>query len=174
MSDVFEHCEHIPLWEQAALAERPNLDAILDGYRATVDWPAAGFWRELAAANPDALILLSVRRDAETWWRSADSTIFDGLRREIPPPAFMAMWRALTQRSSLAGLDHETAVAFYDRHNADVRATADPARLMEWQPGDGWEPICDALGVAVPDEPFPHANTTEEFLERRTAPPAEG
>jgi hypothetical protein len=25
------------------------------------------------------------------------------------------------------------------------------------------------LGVPVPDEPFPHTNTTKEFLERRAA-----
>jgi hypothetical protein len=172
MSEVFEHRDHIALWERAALSDRPSLDAILDGYRAIVDWPGISFWRELAAANPDAVILLSVRRDAETWWKSADTTIFDGLRRGIPPPEFLAMWNALTRRSALEGLDHDTAIAFYERHNADVRATADPARLLEWQPGDGWGRICDALGVGVPDEPFPHTNTTEEFLERRTAPPA--
>ena len=43
----------------------------------------------------------------------------------------------------------------------------DPARLVEWQPGDGWEPICAALGVAVPDEPFPHENTTADFRGRQ-------
>ena len=44
-----------------------------------------------------------------------------------------------------------------------VRAAVPPERLVEWQPGDGWEPICDALGVPVPDVPFPHANTTDDF-----------
>lgn len=44
-----------------------------------------------------------------------------------------------------------------------MRATAPADRLLVWQTGDGWEPICDALGLAVPDEPFPHTNTTEEF-----------
>ena len=34
---------------------------------------------------------------------------------------------------------------------------------MEWQPGDGWAPLCNALGEPVPDEPFPHTNTAEEF-----------
>lgn len=32
--------------------------------------------------------------------------------------------------------------------------------------GDGWAPLCEALGVAVPDEDFPHVNTTEQFRER--------
>jgi hypothetical protein len=48
-----------------------------------------------------------------------------------------------------------------------VRAEVPAERLVEWQPGDGWAPLARALGVAVPDEPFPHTNTTEEFNTRR-------
>ena len=59
--------------------------------------------------------------------------------------------------------DKASVIAAYERHNADVRATADPKRLVDWTAGDGWEPICSALGVPVPDAPFPHVNTTEEF-----------
>ena len=59
--------------------------------------------------------------------------------------------------------DPAAAKAAYEAHNADVRATAPADRLVDWQPGDGWEPICNALGVAVPSEPFPHVNTTDEF-----------
>jgi hypothetical protein len=28
---------------------------------------------------------------------------------------------------------------------------------------DGWEPLCAALGVPVPDEPFPHTNMRAEW-----------
>ena len=28
----------------------------------------------------------------------------------------------------------------------------------------GWQPLCDFLGVAEPDEPFPRTNDTESFL----------
>ena len=38
---------------------------------------------------------------------------------------------------------------------------------IDWQPGDGWEPICAALDVPVPAEPFPHTNTTAEFRAMR-------
>jgi sulfotransferase family protein len=172
MAEVFEHREHIPVWEHEAQSERPNLDPVLEGYSAIVDWPGAAFWRELADANPRAVILLSTRSDAETWWRSADRTIFDGVRREIPPPEFLAMWRQVARRGFTERLEHRPAIAAYERHNARVRATADPRRLVEWQPGDGWQPLCEALGVAVPAEPFPHANSTEEFLSRRTEPEA--
>ena len=174
MAEVFAHPEHIPIWERQAQSAEPNLDEILDGYVAMVDWPGVGFWRELAAANPDAVILLSTRSDAETWWRSADKTIFDGVRRGVPPPEFLEMWRQLTRRGFTDRLDHDSAVEAYERHNADVRATADPGRLVEWQPGDGWQPLCAALGVDVPGEPFPHVNTTEEFLSRRSEPAPAG
>jgi hypothetical protein len=53
----------------------------------------------------------------------------------------------------------------YEEHNAAVRAGTDPSRLVEWQPGDGWEPICAALELPVPDDPFPHVNSTADFLE---------
>ncbi len=59
--------------------------------------------------------------------------------------------------------DERAAKTAYLAHNDNVRATVDPANLLEWCPGDGWEPLASALGVPVPDEPFPHTNTTAEF-----------
>jgi hypothetical protein len=63
--------------------------------------------------------------------------------------------------------DEATAKAGYERHNAEVRAAIPSSRLLEWRASDGWAPLCDALGVPVPDEPFPVTNTTEEWLSRR-------
>ena len=54
-------------------------------------------------------------------------------------------------------------MAAYDAHVAAVRAEIPAERLFEYQPGDGWGPLCAALGLEVPDEPFPHTNTTSEF-----------
>ena len=34
---------------------------------------------------------------------------------------------------------------------------------IDWQPRDGWEPICSALGIPVPDIAVPHANTSDDF-----------
>src|SRR5690242_16311928 len=65
MAEVFEHPEHVPLWDQATRGEMPDWDALFDGYGAAVDWPMAAFWREIGEAYPDALILLSVR-DADS------------------------------------------------------------------------------------------------------------
>jgi hypothetical protein len=31
---------------------------------------------------------------------------------------------------------------------------------------DGWEPLCEFLGVSVPEMPFPHLNDAKEFGDR--------
>jgi hypothetical protein len=66
-------------------------------------------------------------------------------------------------------------MAGYEVHLAAVRSEVPGDRLVEWVAGDGWVPLCDGLGLPVPDEPFPHVNTTEEFRARRAAdgPPPE-
>src|SRR5579883_2023247 len=96
MIEVMKHPEHIPLWEQAAHGSMPDWDALYEGYAATVDWPSGSFWQELSDAYSDAIILLSTREDARTWWESASATIMTGVRDtpENPRPQ-LEMWRAI-------------------------------------------------------------------------------
>ena len=72
-------------WDRALAGDAPDWAQIFDGYVAAVDWPASMFWRELSAANPDALVLLSVRDNAEAWWRSAEATILPVARMALAP-----------------------------------------------------------------------------------------
>jgi len=69
----------------------------------------------------------------------------------------------LTLRFTPDWRDEAAAKAAYLRHNEDVRATADPRRLVDYPTGAGWEPLCAALDLPVPTTPFPHVNTTAEF-----------
>jgi hypothetical protein len=41
--------------------------------------------------------------------------------------------------------------------------------LLVYEPGQGWEPLCRFLSVPVPEQPFPHVNSTEEFRSRLKA-----
>ena len=70
-------------WTDAIEGRDVDWQQILDGYATVVDWPGASFWREISAANPDALVLLSTR-DREAWYRSASDTIFNPI--QAPPP----------------------------------------------------------------------------------------
>jgi hypothetical protein len=163
MAEVIEHPDHAPVWRRAALGEMPDWDGLFRGYAAAVDWPAAAFWQPISEAFPDAVILLSVR-SADSWWESASTTIFPKSRQA--EGEWREMLDAMFAKFSPDLGDRDACIAAFERHNEHVRRTADPKRLLEWTPKDGWEPICRALGVAVPDEPFPRVNTKEEFAAR--------
>jgi hypothetical protein len=34
----------------------------------------------------------------------------------------------------------------------------------------GWPPLCEVLGLPIPAEPFPRANSREAFIARRNGP----
>ena len=175
MVEVFKRPSDVATWTAAANGAHTDWHKLFDGYAAAVDWPAAAFWSQIAEAFPDAVILLSYR-DAEGWWKSANKTIFEGFRRrpqEAPTqgpamnPAFVSMITALFGKTFTPSfLDEAAAKAAFERHNEEVRKRAPRARLVEWQAKDGWGPLCAALGLPVPDEPFPVTNTTEEFRAR--------
>ena len=165
MAEVFVHPEHIPVWHAAARGEPVDWPALFQGYASAVDWPAGSFWPEVAAAFPDALILLSTR-SSESWWKSASQTIFPSSAKMAGSP-WHAMWLDLVRNRFTPRLDDRAAaIAAYERHNADVRAGAPKARLLEWTAQEGWGPLCRALGVPEPSTPFPHANSTDEFMTR--------
>jgi hypothetical protein len=178
MVEVFKRPAHMAAWRAAASGELPDWHKLFDGFAATVDWPSAPFWWEIAEAFPDAVILFS-HRDTDGWWKSATRTIFEGLRRRDRPStggptdsptdnaAFWAMITDLfTKTFTPDVLDEAAAKAAFDRHTADVRQRAPKNRLVEWRAQDGWGPLCAALSVPVPSEPFPVSNTTEEFRAR--------
>jgi len=171
MLDLIERPGDTEHWERAAAGESVAWDWLEQDYVATVDFPAAVFWRELLAESPDALVLLSTRESAQVWWESFQRTILQAMSHEIPPDRpDWARRRAVT----LSVLDRFTpgwrreadAIDGYERHNENVRRTVPRGRLIDWRPGDGWEPICSALGMSIPEDPFPHENTAAEFRAR--------
>lgn len=176
MMEVFKHPEHVPAWHRAMLGDEPDWNALFQGYAAAVDWPVAACWPELMRAYPDALVLLSVR-DPQAWWASADETIFRAIEDH---PGVSEAWRAmvtamLAERWGADTKNREACIAEFEAHNARVRATVPEERLLVWHSGEGWAPICKALGVPIPDAPFPRTNTREDWRARRAAAaPASG
>jgi hypothetical protein len=166
MLEVFPRPDHPATWAAAYDGSPPDWQQMFTGFGAAVDWPAAGLWSEIAEAFPDALILLS-DRDADSWWRSASTTIFTAMGNALakdPAGAWTQMAGKMLAAFTPDWRDEFAAKAAFVAHNDNVRASAPADRLLEWRPADGWAPICERLGLAVPDEPFPHTNTTEDFL----------
>ena len=177
MIDVMADPEHVGLWRAAWRGDDP-WERIFDGYAAAVDWPAAAFWPRLMAFYPQAKVLLTVR-DAKRWYKSARDTIFQSLRDSLRSPDAARRKRArMAHEIIVDGTfggdldDPARAIAIYEANVARVYSDVPADRLIVFDPKDGWQPLCEALGVAPPDEPYPHVNTTAEFHERwgRNAP----
>ncbi len=163
MIEVFPNPHQVPVWRDATTGSMPDWSEFLSGYSSIVDWPGAAFWPELAAAFPDVPVLLSTR-SPESWWTSATNTIFQGIGSAGRDDEWTQMARGVLARSGITDLADEAGckaafVANIERCRAEVAFD----RLVEWTATDGWGPLCRALGVDVPAEPFPVTNTTEEF-----------
>jgi hypothetical protein len=166
MIEMFGRPDQIELFTRAIDGEPVDWTGVYADFSAMVDFPGAIFWREAAAAYPDAPVLLSTR-PAEDWYRSASNTIFLAFDTTPPElaPWMQAMRRGLADRFCADFDDKDAMLAAYERHNAEVRAEVPAERLIDWTPSDGWGPICAGLGVPVPADPFPVTNTTAEFRE---------
>src|ERR1700712_4865879 len=75
MVEIIFNPSQVSVWTDAIQGRPVDWGSVPAGYLSVVDWPGASFWPELSAANPDALVVLSVR-DPEAWYRSATNTIF--------------------------------------------------------------------------------------------------
>jgi hypothetical protein len=174
MVECFGRPEQMAGFTAAIDGDDVDWSVLMADFTAMVDFPGSLFWREIAAANPDAPVLLSTR-DSDAWYTSASNTIFLGMVDGNMPPE-MQSWmqtvkHGLHDRFSDDFENKAAMIAAYEAHNAAVRAEVPADRLVEWTPTDGWGPLCAALDRPVPDEPFPVTNTTKEFREMIGAPP---
>jgi Sulfotransferase domain len=169
MAEIFANPAHLPHWQKAAAGDPVDWDEVFAGYRATVDWPAAYFWAELAEIYPQAKVVLSTR-DADAWYDSFTSTILRvvGAMDKIANPhirATVEMGGRVVGEGVFAGRadDPEHAKAVFHAHLATVRDAIAADRLLVFDVREGWEPLCAFLEVPVPGGPFPRLNDAEQF-----------
>jgi hypothetical protein len=164
MIEVFKN-EAWDLWYEASKdPAHADWATIFKGYESTVDWPNATYWKELADAYPDAKIILT-QRDPDQWFDSTQATIFRQLGQGeggFPRMAAAVVGALFDQQLH----DRELCTRVFREHNARVRATIPAERLLVYEVAQGWGPLCEFLGVPVPDTPMPKTNTTEEFQAR--------
>src|SRR5688572_31427727 len=106
MTNNFTHPERFARWLEAARRKRAGepIDwrPLFAGYRATLDWPGAYFWRELTSAHPDAKVILTVR-DPDRWYASTLATIFNYRNRVHDDDALSERVRLLLLRVGMLG-----------------------------------------------------------------------
>jgi len=164
MVEVFKNPDAPNWWYEAALnPAKANWDRIFKGYNSTVDWPNATFYKELAAAYPDAKVILT-ERDPDDWFESTQATIFaerEGMDPNAPFPRMIG--KVIHELFDGRMHDKDHLISVYKAHNAEVRAAIPPERLLVYHVADGWAPLCEFLGVPAPDGETPKVNSREDF-----------
>jgi hypothetical protein len=163
MRELIKDPEHKRLWRAIAAGAPPDWELVLGKYRACLDWPSAYYWPQLVEAFPEAKVLLTWR-SAESWWASYEKTILpvilaDTETEESAPGSQLLSLRVFGGRFD----DREHCMAVYEANVTAVKERVPAGRLLVHQLGDGWGPLCRHLGVPVPDVPYPHSNTTQDF-----------
>lgn len=166
MTEVFQNSDQAPHFLAAARGEKVNWEEVFKGYRAMVDFPGCHFWRELADAFPQAKVILSTR-DPHSWFKSASETIFQAVQMEPEDPDMRRvseMAREIVLDRTFGGnISEAHAVEVFKAHEEEVKRTIPADRLLVFEAKMGWEPLCDFLGVKVPETPYPRTNSSEEF-----------
>ncbi|MEM7330144.1 MAG: sulfotransferase family protein [Pseudomonadota bacterium] len=174
MMEVFPNDAQLDAWHHIAQGGAPDWDTVFDGFQASVDFPSSVYWRELVAHYPDAKIILTTR-DFDSWYASASETIYPVSRdipgwmtviskvRKIKEMTYGAIWdRVFGGKFE----DKEATRQVFEQHEADVKAAFSADRLLTFHPKQGWAPLCDFLGVPMPDGPFPNVNDRAAFKKR--------
>lgn len=170
MEEVLSKPRQLLYWQAAVAGNAVDWDGAFAEYRSSVDWPSAHYWRELAAHYPDAKLVLTVRPE-DDWWDSYARTIMPTLSPDrtgitdahLQGVVNVSIEIIVKKTFGAAFDDRDAGIAAYQRHIAEVKAALPPERLLEFNVGDGWGPLCAFLGLAVPDGPFPRANSSKEF-----------
>ena len=169
---------HLDFWRRVANSppgRQHDWEQVFARYTAAVDNPASCVWRELMAAYPDAKVILTLHpRGAQAWYESTMDTIyftevmwqFQVLKaltpfgRKFGDMSHKLIWQR-THKGTMP--DRDKAIAYYEQHIADVKASVPPERLLVFTVDEGWAPLCSFLGVAQPSTPFPNVNDRAEI-----------
>jgi hypothetical protein len=162
MFEVVASDEQKRLWRALAAGEAPDWQKLLAGFNSCVDWPSAHYWPQLIDAYPEARVILTYR-SAESWWDSYRKTILNFIKPGSDPET-LGVALIATQVFGGNPEDRDVAIAAYEANVKAVKATVPPERLLVYNLGDGWGPLCAHLGVPVPDRPYPSRNSAADFV----------
>jgi hypothetical protein len=102
-------------------------------------------WRESFSKTLDLTVT--------PWWVACTSL--------LPSSRFLfwdaaPWWERVNKERYGAHVYRTSSTDVYLRHNEYVRTLVPKDQLREFRPEQGWEPLCDFLGVPVPDQEYPH------------------
>jgi hypothetical protein len=158
---------HMQFFMRAWAGRAANWKRFFHRYNSVVDWPSCAFYKDLMTEFPDAKVLLNVR-DPESWYESMKETIY-AIQPVFPfwfPKVVRRMHDEIIWSGSLKGVfeDREKCLEVYRQYIEDVKNEVPVERLLVYNVKEGWKPLCDFLGVPVPEgKAFPHINDRKSF-----------
>ena len=113
-------------------------------------------------AFPEAKVVLNVR-DPDKWfdsWQALWEAV-DGAN--VPEKIvrfhdWMPMLDAMRDTYFGGRIEREQSIGVFNAHIEAVKRDVPADRLLVFSVTEGWEPLCEFLGVDIPDTPFPHLN----------------
>ncbi len=161
MKSVMADEENKQMWRAVCQGAVPDWDKILRGFSSCIDWPSAFYWRQLAEHYPEAKVILT-NRSADSWWESFQNTILKSIENSRDRSSLGVALVAGQVFDGKPG-DRANAIAKFEANVQSVIDTVPERRLLIHNLGDGWEPLCEHLGVPVPDQDYPGLNSTAEY-----------
>jgi hypothetical protein len=177
MLEVMEN-HHFDFWKKVVQKKTHDFDEAFvtetKTYKASCDFPSSLFWKEQLVRYPDAKVILT-RRDPEKWYKSMTETVFTVMPtgpfsllgvRVFNFVGFGPMLDEVMTHFLHDNWEKESILASFNDHNASVIAECPADKLLVYEAGQGWEPICTFLGKPIPDVPYPNVNDTAAFQKR--------
>jgi len=181
---IMENPEQLTFWQDLKEGNSVDFNSFFSGYQSSVDLPTFYHYKIFLQKYPDAKVILTVR-NPESWYKSFGDTIikkskptfseivttmfrlpFDkGLRQRLNVLKFAGTYMPLFFPNGFS--DKEGALKFFNDWNQSVIDFVPKEKLLVYDVKEGWDPLCKFLGVSIPQIPFPHSNTSAEFIARK-------
>ncbi|KAM0804161.1 P-loop containing nucleoside triphosphate hydrolase protein [Usnea florida] len=174
--------KYLTLWTEAMRAKymgegepwgRREFDVVLGKFDAVMDLPAACMVQELLTAYPTAHFILTTR-PVTSWLSSMNATIIPTMTwrswQLLRPfdSTFVAPWLAYKSimYHGWGGGDFSDANLrrIFTAHEEFVKEVVPRERLLVYEVGEGWGPLCEFLGRERPGGGFPRVNDSGEYV----------
>lgn len=180
MIELTNKPEKAKFWLHAARGKALAWENIFHDYKSVTDFPGCLFYKELLQNYPEAKVILT-EREAHSWFESASKTIFKSYPsfwqaayifgsylfskrvRQLMQVGWLIQKTIFIQTFGMKQFSKRHAIKVYTQHNEEVKQFVPPKQLLVYDVKAGWEPLCEFLGVPVPNIPFPRTNRTEHF-----------
>src|SRR3954447_3197437 len=172
MKELIVHPENLHYWETLSETGTTNWEELYNGFQATVDFPCYPWYKEHMKQYPDAKVILTVR-PFENWYTSFYSTIWQAqnpseeqgmemAERVASDPRLQSVMKVMgfakqtINEGHFQGkfLDKEFMEKIFNDHNEEAKNYVPANKLLVFDVCEGWEPLCEFLGVEVPAEPL--------------------